>query len=140
MMPYHLGWCDEKVYEVTNYKTRTWYVKVTQKDKNPSDAAPKSKVFKVIQKGDYIMDQIRWSASTCYQWGRKDALLPGYNKFTGTGYGSTPPEQFYPTNKPWTTKKVNDITYNIVAAEGYLPTSFPISSIMEALLPIIFGM
>ena len=112
MMPYHLGWCDEKVYKNTRYKTRTWYVKATQSSGEPT---PKSKVFKVIQNGDNILEQIRWSGSTCYQWGRKDPLLPGYNAFTGTSYGGMLPDDFHPTNKPWSSPS----GYTIVGSEGY---------------------
>ena len=116
MLPYHLGWCDEKVFQTTTYKTRTWYVKATQ---TVSEGTPVSKVFRVIQRGDHIMDQLSWSASTCYQWGRKDPMLPGYNKYTRTEYGSMPPEDFHPTNKPSSSPS----GYTIVAAEGYLPVS-----------------
>ena len=98
MLPYHLGWCDEKVFDNTVYKTRTWYVKATQTD---SEGTPVSRVFKVIQNGDNILEQVSWSSSTCYQWGRKDPLLPGYNSFSGTSYDGMRPEDFHPTNKPW---------------------------------------
>ena len=112
MLPYHLGWCDETVFNLTRYKTRTWYVKATQASGEPD---PKSVVFKVVQNGDVLLEQIHSSASTCYQWGRKDPILPGFNKFTGTSYGDTLPDEFNPTNKPWSSPS----GYNIVGAEGY---------------------
>ena len=114
MMPYHLGWCDEKVFDNTIFKTRTWYVKATQ---TAGEGTPVSRVFKVIQYGDNVMEQVSWSASTCYQWGRKDPMLPGYNSFSGSSYGEMRPEDFNPTNKPWHSPS----GYTIAgAAPGYI--------------------
>ena len=83
-------------------KTRTWYVKATQASGEPD---PRSKVFRVIQNGDNTYEQIRYSARTCYQWGRKDPLLPGYNVYTGGSFGAdNPPETFHAINKPWSSQ------------------------------------
>ena len=115
MLPYHLGWTDEIVYNQTNYKTRIWYVKATQTDANEGQA-PKSKIFRVIQHGQIELDQIHYSSSTCYHWGRKDPLLGGFNSFTGTSVDGSVPEDYHPVNKPWSSPS----GYNIVDMEGYL--------------------
>ena len=136
MMPYHLGWCDEKVYKVTQYKTRTWYVKATQTSKNPSDAEPQSTVFQVIQRGENIYEQIRWSAATCYQWGRKDPFLPGYNTYIGTSYAGMAPEDFQPTNKPWS----SPVGLNIAGDGGVVTCSTEDLSLAEMIRqPYVFN-
>ena len=76
MLSMHLGWCDEKIYDIQHYKDRIWYVQATQ-TQHAEGAEPLSTVFRVIQKGDTFIDLIKYSAATCYQWGRKDPLLPG---------------------------------------------------------------
>jgi hypothetical protein len=139
MLPYHLGWCDEKVFTNTRYQTRTWYVKATQKQKNPSDAEYQSKVFKVIQKGDDVTEIVRYSAATCYQWGRKDPLLPGYNTYTKQSFsgGGGGDSDFRSFNKAWSSPS----GYNIVGAEeGYLLVSDNAMDVDELIrLPYIYN-
>ena len=123
MLPYHLGWCDENVHESTFYKDRSWYVKATQVKDGVEHA---SKVFKVVQKGDEVINLTRYSAATCYQWGRKDPMLPGFNTYRGGTH--VPQEDFQSFNKPWS----SPAGYNIVGGtEGYLVVSDHAMSIPE---------
>ena len=118
MMPMHLGWCDEKIYDITHYKDRIWYVQATQ-TQHAEGQEPLSTVFRVIQRGDTFIDLVKYSAATTYQWGRKDPLLPGYNKYTGTGdaYGMGDSEQYHPFNKSWSSPS----GYSLAGTdEGYI--------------------
>ncbi|AVM57158.1 fimbrillin family protein [Bacteroides heparinolyticus] len=77
IMPYPLGWCDEK--EETYYAERTMQVRFKQKPTAGYTSAA-TQTFTVKQKAHTIAAEI--GNNTFYQWGRKDPFVGGLKVHT----------------------------------------------------------
>ena len=79
LMPINLGWRDSEDGTVTRYADRSIEYRVIQinYDDDSPIAGGDTAVFRMTEFGELIEVDPNIGTSPCYQWGRKDPLLPG---------------------------------------------------------------